>query len=220
MGRTSRAMGQRSKSKADRKVGDDEASLFDRAMDGVERIAAVPKPPSPPPRTPTKEQPARGHAEPISAKPPGRVDDDLRNSGVEVKKRRLAPPPTNPDRRGVAAGLDRRTAQRLVRGQFEIEGRIDLHGMTQDEARRSLERFVRRAAGEDKRCVLVITGKGSARDRRDSIMPDRDVGVLRRSLPSWLAQPVLRDLVVAYHNAKPRDGGEGAFYVLLRRRRG
>ena len=91
--------------------------------------------------------------------------------------------------------------------------------MTQEEARRALDRFLSGAANDDKRCVLVITGKGSARDSEDSIMPDRDVGVLRRSLPRWLSQPGLSDLVVAYHNAKPKDGGDGAFYILLRRRR-
>ena len=211
-------MGKRSKSKVARELGDDEATLFERAMAGVERTQAVPKSPPPPPSTPARERRSIQPPQqiPSEAKKPS---DELARAGVEVTKRRLAPQPTNPDRRGAASGLDRRTGQRLARGQFDIEGRIDLHGMTQDEARRSLERFVRTAAAEDKRCVLVITGKGSPRDRSDSIMPDRDVGVLRRSLPSWLSQPGLRDLVVAYHNAKPRDGGEGAFYVLLRRRR-
>ena len=91
--------------------------------------------------------------------------------------------------------------------------------MTQEEARRALDRFLTSAASDGKRCVLVITGKGSARTDDAGIMPDREIGVLRRSLPRWLALPGLRDLVVAYHNAKPKDGGEGAFYVLLRRRR-
>ena len=97
---------------------------------------------------------------------------------VEVRKRSLSPQPARPDRRGAASGIDRRTAQRLVRGQMRVEDRIDLHGMTQEEARRALDRFLTSAASDGKRCVLVITGKGSARTDDAGIMPDREIGHL------------------------------------------
>ena len=214
----------RQSTKARRRVSDAEASLFESAMADVMRTPSVLEPPSVPPaarakrpcdpQTPTPEAVKSGavKSEPVKAsKPKGPV--------VEVRKRSLSPQPARPDRRGAASGIDRRTAQRLVRGQMRVEDRIDLHGMTQEEARRALDRFLTSAASDGKRCVLVITGKGSARTDDAGIMPDREIGILRRSLPRWLALPDLRDLVVAYHNAKPKDGGEGAFYVLLRRRR-
>ena len=214
----------RQSTKARRRVSDAEASLFENAMADVMRTPSVLEPPSVPPaarakrpcdpQTPTPEAVKSGavKSEPVKA-------SKLKGPVVEVRKRSLSPQPARPDRRGAASGIDRRTAQRLVRGQMRVEDRIDLHGMTQEEARRALDRFLTSAASDGKRCVLVITGKGSARTDDAGIMPDREIGILRRSLPRWLALPGLRDLVVAYHNAKPKDGGEGAFYVLLRRRR-
>ena len=113
-------------------------------------------------------------------------------------------------RAGDGAGLDRRTHDRLRRGRMEIEGRLDLHGMTRERAHQALSMFLHRAAERGARCVLVVTGKGSAREGG---------GVLRRDVPHWLNQGGLRPLVLAFHQAQVRDGGEGAFYILLRRRR-
>ena len=197
---------------APRPVSDDETALFERAMAGVSRTAEV----SPPPASPKK---AHSPDASETVEPKKRAPAAQREQKTVVNHQPTGPPPVRPDRRGVASGVDRRTAQKLVRGQMSIEGRIDLHGMSQAQARRALERFLADSTAANKRCVLVITGKGSARDSEDGFMPSRDVGVLRRSLPRWLDLPGLREKVVAYHAAKPRDGGEGAFYVLLRRRR-
>ena len=101
-------------------------------------------------------------------------------------------------------GLDRRSAQRLKRGQMTIEGRLDLHGMTQAEAHRALDQFIARAAIAKKRHLLVITGKS---------------GVLRAAVPRWLDKPELSGLVLAASEAQPKDGGAGALYLLLRRQR-
>ncbi len=113
---------------------------------------------------------------------------------------------------GRPAGLDKRNAARLRRGKLPIEGRIDLHGLTQARAHSVLLGFVARAHELGQRCVLVITGKGTR--------PDGGVGVLRASVPRWLNEAPMRERVLAVTNATPGDGGEGAFYVLLRRKRG
>ena len=110
---------------------------------------------------------------------------------------------------GKAAGLDKRNALRLKRGQLRPEAQVDLHGMTQAEAHADLNRFVAECQMSGLRTVLVITGKGSIKDG----------GVLRRMVPRWLNQPSLRAMVVAIEQAVPRDGGLGAYYLLLRRRR-
>lgn len=112
---------------------------------------------------------------------------------------------------GRVAGLDKRTAQRLRRGQLPIEGRIDLHGMTQAEAHANLLRFVTASAKAGRRCVLVITGKG--------LRGSAGTGVLRSELPRWLNEPVLRPLILSFAPAQPKDGGGGAFYVYLRKAR-
>ena len=107
--------------------------------------------------------------------------------------------------------LDKRTGQKLVRGKMPLEGRLDLHGLTQDQAHGKLTRFIATSAEAGKRCVLVITGKG--------LKPTGETGVLRQAVPRWLNSSELRPLVLAIRYAQAKDGGEGALYVLLKRRR-
>jgi len=112
---------------------------------------------------------------------------------------------------GQAPGLDKRTQQRLRRGQVDIEARLDLHGLTQTAAHQTLERFLERAYTAGKKTVLVVTGKG--------LRADGEVGVLRRAVPRWLNEAPMRHWVHAFDHAAPRDGGEGALYIVMRRRK-
>ena len=107
-------------------------------------------------------------------------------------------------------GLDRRSRQKLKRGQLAIEARLDLHGHNRVAAQAALTGFVERSASSGIRCVLVITGKGLLSDGG---------GVLRGLLPEWLAEPPLSSLVLAHEMARAEHGGGGAFYLLLRRAR-
>ena len=116
-------------------------------------------------------------------------------------------------------GLDRRTAERLKRGQLPIEARLDLHGMTQDEARRSLDRFITHAHDRGLRAVLIITGKGLKPRTRDAGPWDPEPGILKTQTPRWLNEAPNRARVLAFTAAQPRDGGSGALYVLIRRHR-
>ena len=113
-----------------------------------------------------------------------------------------------------AHSIDRRTEERLKRGRLPIEATIDLHGMTVAQAQPSLQNFLLDKWEQDLRCVLVITGKG-----RNGTEEESQTGILRRSLPEWLAAPPLSGIVLRHVPAKGRHGGAGAFYVLLRRRR-
>ncbi|MAI11773.1 MAG: hypothetical protein CBD27_07095 [Rhodospirillaceae bacterium TMED167] len=113
-------------------------------------------------------------------------------------------------RHGDAPGLDKRSAQRLKRGQMEIEARLDLHGLRQEEAHRALTSFIAGAHSAGKRCVLVITGKGQVSEGG---------GVLRTIVPRWLNQAPNRTRVLSFTHATPTDGGTGAIYVLLKRQR-
>ena len=92
----------------------------------------------------------------------------------------------------------------LRRGRLDPEARLDLHGMTQSAAYRTLLRFLIAAQAQEKSLVLVITGKG---------------GVLRAQLPLWLGQADLRGLVGGLREAHVKHGGAGAFYVLMRKHR-
>ena len=97
-------------------------------------------------------------------------------------------------------------AVKLKRGDLQLEGRLDLHGMTQAEAFSALHRFILKAVEHGKRTVLVITGKGL-----------RSEGVLRRLLPLWLEDQALGRHVISVTVASPKDGGSGAFYLRLRK---
>ena len=119
---------------------------------------------------------------------------------------------------GASSELDRKTAERLRKGQIPIEARIDLHGHRQAEARPMLESFMHQSVQRGMRCVLVITGKGSADGRmRDPL--DSGSGVLKQNVPLWLEDPSMRNIVLKAVEARPKDGGSGALYVYLRRKR-
>ena len=108
------------------------------------------------------------------------------------------------------SGIDRASAERLKRGLHPIEGRLDLHGMTQAEAHRALAGFVHKSRDAGRRCVLVITGRGFG---------PTGPGILKLAVPRWLEEAGLRRQILAVTPAQPRDGGAGALYLLLRRHR-
>jgi DNA-nicking Smr family endonuclease len=117
-------------------------------------------------------------------------------------------------------GLDGRTSERLKRGQLPIEGRLDLHGMTQDEARRALDGFIADAYATGRRAVLIITGKGlKPRHEYEDPWQGAGRGVLKQATPRWLNEAPNRARVLAFTEAQPRHGGSGALYVLIRRQR-
>lgn len=121
---------------------------------------------------------------------------------------------------GGAPGMDRRLQLRLKRGQIPIEARIDLHGMSREKAHVALNGFLARQEALGRRCVLVITGKSRPDWHRPAWGADeREIGVIRRALPGWLRDYPNKERVLAFTSAQPQDGGKGAWYVLLRRRR-
>jgi DNA-nicking Smr family endonuclease len=107
-------------------------------------------------------------------------------------------------------GIDRASAERLKRGRYLIEARLDLHGKTQAEAHHALAAFIHSSSRSGLRCVLIITGRG---------LGPNGPGVLKSTVPRWLEEAGLRRQILAIAPAQPRDGGAGALYLLLRRHR-
>jgi DNA-nicking Smr family endonuclease len=112
--------------------------------------------------------------------------------------------------------VDPSIRRKVSRGRIEIDGRIDLHGMTQIEARGALHRFLHARWQRGDRTILVITGKG-ARTDDDYIAAMSERGILRTMLPIWLSEPSLAAMVSGWSIAARGHGGEGAWYVRLRR---
>lgn len=122
-------------------------------------------------------------------------------------------------------GLDRRTTQKLTRGQVDIERRFDLHGTGIEMARVNLLGFLRSAQVTGVRNVLVITGKGDSPFSRHTLhgadhfhSPER-AGRLRRLVTEWFHEAEFRSLVAGFQPAHPKHGGGGAYYVRVRRLR-
>jgi len=133
-------------------------------------------------------------AEP-TAKPRPIRDGDLINQ-TTVKRKEILPAREDGHRR-------------VRRGRIALSGRLDLHGMTITQARKSLLLFLQNAVCQNNITVLVITGKGS-----------RGEGALRLALSGWLQQIEFTPLVSGYAQSHVRHGGDGAWYLFLRRQRG
>lgn len=103
--------------------------------------------------------------------------------------------------------LQRVRFNRLCAGRIPPGRRLDLHGHTRDSGRRLLVKTLQDASAAHIECVLIIHGKGNRSVTGES--------VLKESMSDWLSAPSLRDIVLAFAPAQPRDGGRGAVYVLL-----
>jgi DNA-nicking Smr family endonuclease len=111
------------------------------------------------------------------------------------------------------AGFDRDIARALSRGKLMPQASLDLHGMTIALAERAVSAFLDRAAAQDLRLVLIVTGKGMRLEGGRVFG-----GGIRAEFLGWLNRADNRGRVRAVRGAHPRHGGTGAFYVLLRRR--
>lgn len=143
--------------------------------------------------TPAEPAAAKPRRTPAAEAPPPSVLDPVAP--------RLAKPRAAPET------LEPRRQRRLVREREPIEARIDLHGFGRFEAEDQLRAFLLGSQARGLRAVLVITGQGR-----------RGGGVIRASFEEWLHAASLRGVVSGFSSAGRRHGGEGAFYVTLKRR--
>lgn len=174
---------------------EDDARLFLSAMDGVEQITERGEAPAPNVRLPEIiDENAEALAQ-LSEMVAGQGDFDVADTEEYIE--------------GAAPGIDRNLLRTLRRGDFAVQGRLDLHGMSQVEARDAVERFLSESRRMRKRCVLVVHGRGL--NSKDSIP------VLKQQVKAWLSQKRIGQMVLAFATARPQDGGAGAVYVLLRR---
>jgi DNA-nicking Smr family endonuclease len=110
---------------------------------------------------------------------------------------------------GLAPGIDKRLLKKLRKGDYALQGHLDLHGMISEEARAEVERFIETALAEGKRCLLIVHGRGL--NSKDNLP------VLKERLKVWLTRGRIGRRVLAFATARPADGGAGAVYILLRR---
>ncbi|WP_347556123.1 Smr/MutS family protein [Robbsia sp. KACC 23696] len=105
-------------------------------------------------------------------------------------------------------GVGQEVVRKLRRGHWVVQAQIDLHGLRTDEARDAMALFIRDAAKRGIRCIRVIHGKGLGSVNREPVLKGR--------VRSWLTQ---KHEVMAFVEARERDGGAGALLVLLQTQR-
>ncbi|MBS2026853.1 MAG: Smr/MutS family protein [Deltaproteobacteria bacterium] len=110
---------------------------------------------------------------------------------------------------GAVPGLDPNIVRKLHRGDFAVQAHLDLHGLTQDEAKSQLAAFLTASRSRGFRCVLVVHGRG--------LHSKDQIPVLKAGIQRWLTQGRMAKETLAFATARPHDGGAGAVYVLLRR---
>ncbi|MDD5059192.1 MAG: Smr/MutS family protein [Sideroxydans sp.] len=163
-----------------------EIDLFRQALEGV-----TPLPP--PDRITPKPKPRRASTRSIPSSAP--VADTLSDHGAgDIAPTEFA-----------RNGISRMMLRDLRRGRWPLQDEFDLHGLTNDEARKLLAEFLRDAAQRELRCINIIHGKGRRSEGRD--------GILKVNTRHWLTQ---HPQVLAFCEAPPNAGGGGAVWVLLK----
>lgn len=94
------------------------------------------------------------------------------------------------------------------KSKIRYDARLDLHGMTRNEAFHMMEIVICREKIRGTKTILIITGKGHGKGE--------GLGILKRKVPMWLSTPKFKKLVKGWKQASLRDGGEGAIYVFLK----
>jgi DNA-nicking Smr family endonuclease len=198
-----------------RRLRPDELALWRKVAETTERLKpaqALPKAPVFKPEFMPVLKP-----EPKVAAPP-RIEPFQIGGGNRGKSPAHNVLPGLPERLAAApVKMDKKAHNRLKRGKLSPEARIDLHGMTMDQAHPTLTRFILQSHARGLRLVLVITGKGKDRDDGGPIPVRR--GVLRHNVPGWLSAAPLGPVVLQVSSAHLKHGGGGAYYVYLRRLR-
>jgi len=175
----------------DRPISSNERALFREAVKDVRPLRADRPEPDGPKPPPVPRQRERDDAQVLKDMLSDAVDPAELETGEELVFAR--------------PGLQHSVLRKLRRGQFSVEAELDLHGMTVVEARQALAEFLQARPG---RCVRIIHGKGNSSAGR--------LPVLKGKVNHWLRQ---RREVLAFCSARPVDGGTGALYVLLARKR-
>ena len=95
---------------------------------------------------------------------------------------------------------------------------IDLHGFTLDEANKIVERFINKSYDEGISKIRIVTGKGLHSDNEKNPYISKDLSILKHSVPEYIKKNnELMKLIIEFKEAPGHDGGEGAFYIYLKK---
>ncbi|MGB5165076.1 MAG: Smr/MutS family protein [Woeseiaceae bacterium] len=174
-------------------MSEDESDLFKRAMADAKPLQSEERVSPPSRKLKPRARFARADERAALAESLQADIDDLEMDNVEYL--RFSRP-----------GVSKREMRQLSRGRYAVQGEIDLHGMTLEEAHENLHEFVSYSANSGKTCIRVVHGKGLGSGERGP--------VLKRGVNRWMRR---WHEVLAFVSTRQVHGGTGAVYVLLRR---
>ena len=97
---------------------------------------------------------------------------------------------------------------------------IDLHGYTLDQANKTIEEFIQKSYSEKINKLIVVTGKGLHSQNEKDPYVSKDLSILKYSVPEFISKnKSLMNLVYEMQDAKIEDGGSGAFYIFLKKKK-
>ena len=115
--------------------------------------------------------------------------------------------------------LDKKTHSKLKNGRLKPERILDLHGCSYQKALSQVVSFITLAYQDEKRLILIITGKGNNRIDSENYFSESRRGVLKRAFPEWLESKRLSNLILNVTSAHFTHGGDGAYYVYLKKKK-
>lgn len=120
---------------------------------------------------------------------------------------------------GNSSSLDKKIHLKLKTGRINPEKFLDLHGLKYEQARSSVIDFISISYKKNLRLILIITGKGKKLNLTENYVDNDNSGVLKQAFPSWVESHQIKHLILNVTTAHSSHGGEGAYYVYLRKTR-
>ncbi|MBC6497257.1 MAG: Smr/MutS family protein [Alphaproteobacteria bacterium GM7ARS4] len=173
-------------------------------------VPLSPQEPSPPSSSSHhKEAEGKSHPTPMAATGIRSHQATAQKTRHKARNEHSLPPLVVGDLR--RRGLGRREEKAMRSGDVLVDRRLDLHGLSLTDARLKVHLVVQQAYKNGHTFLHIITGKGDKQ---------QGSGVIREAFCRWLNEPHITPMVIALCHAVGRHGGEGAFYVRLKRVRG
>ena len=105
-----------------------------------------------------------------------------------------------------------------VENKKEITKKIDLHGFSLEEANKFVEKFILDSFNKNVNKIIVITGKGLRSKNSENPYVSEDLSILKNSVPEFVrSSSNLMKIIKHIKDASVEDGGEGAFYIYLKK---
>jgi len=109
---------------------------------------------------------------------------------------------------------------KLKKKKYNKTRSIDLHGYTLEEANKSIQDFINKAYEKNIYKLIVVTGKGIHSNNETNPYVSKDLSILKYSVPEFIKKNVnLMKKIYEIKNAEIEDGGSGAFYIYLKRKK-